>query len=96
MGAYILGRKLTSKQDREYSLLYSDNIEQPNDKDEDEKNRSGEIVEDDSLGETPEGGTSSRKTPEGETSSEETSVKEGSKSDVETIQDETPGERKQT
>ena len=47
-----------------------------------------------SLGETPEGGTSSRKTPEGETSSEETSVKEGSKSDVETIQDETPGERK--
>ena len=45
MGADILGRKSTSKQDREYSLLYSDNIEQPNDKDEDEKNRSGEIVE---------------------------------------------------
>ena len=37
---------------------------------------------------------SSGKTPEGETSSEETSVKEGSKSAIETIQDETPGENK--
>ena len=49
LGADILGGKVTSKQDREYSLLYSDNIEQPNDKDEDEKNRSGEFVEDDRV-----------------------------------------------
>ena len=37
LGADMLGRKSTSKQDKEYSLLYSDNIEQPNDKDEDKK-----------------------------------------------------------
>ena len=37
MGADILSRKLASIQDWDHSLLYFDDIEQPDDNDEDEK-----------------------------------------------------------
>ena len=48
MGADILGRKFASIQDWDHSLLYSDDIEQPDDNDEDEKNSSVETLDDDS------------------------------------------------